>query len=178
MDIRKGTYKDIEKVADIYEHIHDAEERGDVTIGWIRGIYPTIYTAKAAVEAGDLFVMEEAGNIVAAAKINKIQVDEYALANWRYSDIDSNRIMVLHTLVVDPIYGKKGYGSAFVAYYEKYALDNGCPYLRMDTNEKNVNARRLYAKHGYKEVSIVPCVFNGIPDVGLVCLEKKLQSNI
>jgi len=32
----------------------------------------------------------------------------------------------------------------------------------------------LYKRLGYREAGIVPCVFNGIPDVMLVCLEKKL----
>ena len=66
------------------------------------------------------------------------------------------------------------YGRAFVAFYEDYARKNGCICLRIDTNEKNENARRLYAKLGYREAGIVPCVFNGIPGVNLVCLEKKL----
>lgn len=44
----------------------------------------------------------------------------------------------------------------------------------MDTNAKNATARRMYQKLGYKETDIVPCVFNGIPDVMLVCLEKHL----
>ena len=44
----------------------------------------------------------------------------------------------------------------------------------MDTNAKNAAARRLYSRLGYREAGIVPCVFNGIPDVRLVCLEKKL----
>ena len=44
----------------------------------------------------------------------------------------------------------------------------------MDTNAVNTAARTLYKKLGYTEVGIVPCVFNGIPDVKLVCLEKLL----
>ena len=44
----------------------------------------------------------------------------------------------------------------------------------MDTNEKNAAARRLYARLGYREAGIVPCVFNGIKGVGLVCLEKRV----
>lgn len=44
----------------------------------------------------------------------------------------------------------------------------------MDTNARNAAARRLYAGLGYWEAGIVPCVFNGIPDVQLVCLEKYL----
>ena len=82
--------------------------------------------------------------------------------------------MVLHTLVVSPKVGKQGYGSRFVGYYEQFALEHNCHYLRMDTNEKNRAARTLYKKLGYKEVSIVPCEFNGIEGVRLVCLEKKL----
>ena len=61
-----------------------------------------------------------------------------------------------------------------MAFYEEYARENGCPYLRMDTNARNLAARRLYAYLGYWEAGIVPCVFNGIQDVQLVCLEKKL----
>ena len=82
--------------------------------------------------------------------------------------------MVLHTLVVEPKSGGHGYGSAFVDFYEKHALEQGCPYLRMDTNEKNAAARRLYARLGYKEIGIVDCEFNGIAGVHLVCLEKSL----
>ena len=44
----------------------------------------------------------------------------------------------------------------------------------MDTNAKNRKARAMYKKLGYEEIDIVPCVFNGIPDVQLVCLEKVL----
>ena len=59
-------------------------------------------------------------------------------------------------------------------FYEKYALEQGCPYLRMDTNVRNAAARRLYARLGYKEIGIVDCEFNGIAGVRLVCLEKSM----
>ncbi len=61
-----------------------------------------------------------------------------------------------------------------MAFYEDYARDHGCRDLRMDTNERNAAARRLYHNLGYQEVSILPCEFNGIPGVNLVCLEKLL----
>lgn len=51
----------------------------------------------------------------------------------------------------------------------------GCPYLRMDTNARNLRARELYAKLGYAEPGIVGRTFNGIPGVRLVCLEKRLE---
>ena len=95
--IRKAEKKDIDAVAAIYAHIHEA------TIGWLPGIYPVRGMAEAVL-----------------------------------------------------------------------ARENGCTVLRMDTNAKNAAARRLYQKLGYAEPDIVPCTFNGIPNVRLVLLEKKL----
>lgn len=171
--IRKASPQDIPAVGGIYRRIHDREEQGLSTIGWIRAIYPTEETAREACGKDQLFVMEEEGIIVAAAKINQEQDPAYALAAWEHPAEDAN-IMVLHTLVVDPEHSGRGYGSRFVAFYEQYALERGCLWLRMDTNERNTAARALYKKLGYKEVGIVPCRFNGIPGVNLVCLEKKL----
>lgn len=171
--IRKAVQADIAAVAAIYGRIHDAEAAGVSSTGWLREVYPVQATAQAAVERGDLFVMEEAGRIVAAAILNQLQVPEYASCPWVY-DAPPEQVMVLHTLVVDPQAAGQGYGRAFVAYYEDYALAHGCRYLRMDTNEKNLRARALYARLGYREPGIVDCVFNGIPGVRLVCLEKRL----
>lgn len=171
--IRKGTQDDIKQIAGIYDRILTEEESGRTVIGWVRGIYPTENTAQDALDEGELFVLEDEGKVQAAARINRVQVPEYANANWEY-DAPEDKIMVLHTLVVDPAAGGHGYGSRFVDFYEKYALEQGCPYLRMDTNEKNAAARRLYARLGYKEIGIVDCVFNGISNVRLVCLEKAL----
>lgn len=171
--IRKGTQDDIKQIAGIYDRILTEEESGRTVIGWVRGVYPTANTAQEALDAGELFVLEDEGKVQAAARINRLQVPEYANAKWEY-DAPEDRIMVLHTLVVDSVAGGHGYGSGFVDFYEKYALEQGCPYLRMDTNEKNAAARRLYARLGYKEIGIVDCVFNGISNVRLVCLEKAL----
>ena len=63
-----------------------------------------------------------------------------------------------------------------MAFYEQEAKRRGCRVLRIDTNELNAPARRLYAALGYREVGAVPCVFNGIPDVNLVCLEKAVEA--
>ena len=173
MTIRRATISDIPAIADIYERIHDAEAAGRLSTGWLRGIYPTEATARAALEAGDLFVLEDGEQVVAAARINRVQVPDYALVDWRYPARD-DQVMVLHTLTIDPLHAGQGYGRAFLAYYENYALENGCPVLRIDTNAKNTAARAMYAKHGYIESGVIPTVFNGIPGVNLVCMEKRL----
>ena len=171
--IRKATKNDIDAIEKIYDKIHTEEEKGNVVIGWVRGIYPIREDAENSLNKNELFVFEDNNEIVASARINKEQAPEYKNAQWDYPAPD-DEVMVLHTLVVDPDKKGKGYGTKFVSFYENYAKENRCKFLRMDTNALNKNARALYKKLGYKEVSIVPCDFNGIRGISLVCLEKYL----
>ena len=88
--------------------------------------------------------------------------------------------------VPDLVYraGTVGFSPTDVAIYPTYGeaasleefTARGCTVLRIDTNETNTPARRLYASLGYREVGAVPCEFNGIPNVNLVCLEKAVQA--
>lgn len=173
MVFRKATIEDLQEISKIYADIHTAEECGKVTIGWIRNVYPTDATAEEALQRNDLFVAVDDNLVVGAAIINKQQPDAYRDGNWNYI-VSEPEVMILHTLVIDPAYSGKGYGKSFVDFYERYAVSQGCYYLRMDTNAKNNKARAMYKKLDYKEIGIVPCVFNGIKDVQLVLLEKKL----
>lgn len=173
MIIRKAEARDIDAIEKIYNEILLKEERGQVTTGWERGIYPKRETAEAALKRNDIFVMEDEGAIVGSGIINKEQVDVYEKAKWKYKAEDSE-VMVLHTLVIDPNKSGKGYGKRFVDFYEDYAREKGCKYLRMDTNEKNKAARSLYTKLGFNEIDCLPCVFNGLEGVNLILFEKKL----
>jgi len=171
--IRRATQNDLNRIEDIYSEVLTEEEKGNITTGWFRGIYPTRRVAETALSKGTLYVMEDEGTIVATAKIDKEQVAEYAFAHWS-EDTPPEKVLVLHTLIVSPSASKKGYGSRFVAFYEEMARKTGCTALRMDTNERNLAARALYRKLGFSEVASLPCDFNGIPDVIMICLEKLL----
>jgi len=165
--------RDLPGITAIYDRIHTQEEAGLTSIGWIRQIYPTEQTAARAIENREMYVLEENGKIAACGRINQAQEPCYAEGQWQYP-ATSEQVMVLHTLVVDPDFARMRYGTKFLSFYETYAKEHGCPYLRLDTNAKNTRARAFYLKHGYTEAGIVPCEFNGITDVRLVLLEKKL----
>lgn len=174
MEFRKAALVDIPAVAHIFEEVIEAQEQGLLTVGWQKGVYPTDETALAALARDDLFVAEDGDRIVATAIINQLQVDVYENAPWQYP-AKAEEVMVLHTLAVSPNHGGKGCGSAFVKFYEAYARQHGCFFLRMDTNERNLRARRLYERLGYQEIGVAPCTFNGIGGVRLVLLEKHLE---
>ena len=171
--IEMAKKEDIEGIVKIYNSILDKEEEGLLSIGWAKGVYPTEETARAALENQELYVVKENRKIVAAAIINQKQVAEYKDCNWQY-ECQDNEALVLHTLVVDPKRSKNGYGKEFLLFYEALAKEKGLKYLRMDTNAKNIVARAFYKKSGYREAGIVDCVFNKIPGVKLVCIEKRI----
>jgi len=173
IELRKAAPEDLPAVARIYSDIHAAEEAGLLTVGWNRAIYPTEKTAGDAIARGDLFVLCDGGRVVAAAIINDAQDPAYERARWQY-EASERDVLVLHTLVVSPDAGRKGYGRRFVAFCEALAQKQGRHFLRMDTNARNAAARALYAKLGYAEADIVPCTFHGLNDIDLVCLEKRL----
>ena len=174
--IRKATDKDIASIVAIYDLVLKQEECGLTTIGWQRGVYPTEDTARQGIQRDDLFVYEDdqTHNICAAVIINHIQVPSYADGNWNV-EADGDEVLVLHTLVVNPQESGKGIGTAIVDFYEQTAKKKGYKTLRMDTQAKNVAARKLYHKLGYTEIGIVPCDFNGLGGIQLVLLEKVLN---
>lgn len=192
MNFRKATSRDLRAIGDIYGRIHDHEEAGLLSTGWIRGVYPTPNTARAALDRGDLYVLVETGpveagtagadpavpgaaeTIIAAGVINQVQLPEYGEVDWQVA-ANEDEVLVLHALTVDPRASGHGYGRAFVAFYEDLAQGQGMKALRMDTNALNQRARALYRKLGYREVGQIPTVFNGIEGVMLVLLEKSLS---
>ena len=120
--IRPAAAHDLARIEEIYDAIHTAEEAGNVSIGWVRGVYPTRATAQAALDAGELFVLESDGTVYAAGRINSEQVPVYAEVPWAH-DAAPEQVLVLHTLVVDPAAAGHGYGTQFVRFYEQYARE-------------------------------------------------------
>lgn len=173
--IRKATTADLASVLSLYEEMHDAQEAGLICTNWKRGVYPSRTTAVSALERGDLFVMEENGRIIGSGIINHAQLGIYAGAPWEHR-VPDEQVCVLHTMMISPAEFGKGHASAFLSFYEQYALEHGCPELRIDTSEINTPARAMYRKHGYREIGTDTANLNGVPDVTLVMLEKHIGS--
>ncbi len=171
--IRRAVEEDIPEIVAIYDAVLTEEEQGNYTIGWARGVYPTEETARTAVAMGDMFVLEEDGKIISSARINHEQMPAYASVSWSVQ-VPDEQVMVMHTLTTDPEMNGHGAGMRFLQFYEEYSMQMGSHVLRIDTNALNKNARRKYANAGYTECGIIPCEFNGIPGVRLVCMEKVL----
>lgn len=171
--IRIASLSDLDRIEEIYNEIHTEIESGRAVIGWIRGVYPTREAAENSIRLREMYVMEQAGEIVACGRINRYQGPEYNDAGWSF-EANPDEVLVLHTLVVSPKYKGQGYGTEFALFYENMARREGFKALRIDTNALNRPARAMYKKLGYTQSCIIPTSFNGIEGVNLVCLDKKV----
>ncbi len=167
--IRPAATPDIPAIAAIYEKILAAPNQ----TGWQKGVYPTAATAAAAVARGDMYVLCRGANVLAAARLNREELPQYAAAPWAETALPG-AVLVIHTLVVDPACRGQGLAKRFLAFYEAEAARRGCPNLRLDTGLNNAPARALYKALGYREVAVVTGDFNGIAAMPLVLLEKRL----
>ena len=131
--IRKANVQDIPKITAIFDQLHTEEELGHSTTGWLRGIYPTEDVAAAGVRAGDMIVVEEDGEVCAAARINQEQCEEYAQITWEF-EAREEQVLVLHTLVVSPRTGSKGpklHGSSNRYQFPQSAGQSHVPKIRL-----------------------------------------------
>jgi GNAT superfamily N-acetyltransferase len=146
--IRKAVPTDIALVtAGYYEHFAHEEENGAFTI-WKRGVYPTAETAWKAQAAGTLYVMEEAGEILASVIVDRSQPAEYADVPWRI-EAAPDEVRVVHLLVVRPSMAGRGIGRRMVQFVLEEAKAQGCRAVRLDTGAQNLPAAALYRKCGF-----------------------------
>lgn len=172
--IRKATSEDLSAVAGIYDKLHQLEEAGLVSIGWDSDVYPVRETAFNALKDDSLFVMTMDNEIVASAIINQEQPSAYSSMEWAFPASD-DKVGVLHTLVVDPDFGKQGLGKAFVSFFEDYCKEQGYAVVRLDTQVKNTRPFNMYLKLGYKLAGILDTSFQNLPyNVELAMFEKEL----
>ena len=172
--IRPAQPADLPAVARIYEEILDQEDRRPVSYtNWQRGKYPTLDTARGALEDGTLYVGEENGALYAAVILNGVQLPEYDLIPWQFQ-APRDRVMVIHTLVVSPRSSGRGRAREMVAFCEEEGRRLGKTVMLLDTYEGNAPANAMYPRLGYRFAGRARFLFQGFLDEVLHCYEKKL----
>lgn len=131
--------------------------------------YPNKSYFQYCIENHDLFVLVKNKEILGHVVLNEWQSDEWAQIDW----LGSNPI-VIHSLMINPLYQGKGLGTSFVNACEKYAIEKGYKSVRLDAFSGNEKALQLYKKLGYQERGSV--FFKSKPEghQEYICFEKEL----
>ena len=132
MSIRPAVAADLDGITAIYDAIPDREEAGPVYTNWQRGKYPTVDTARQALEAGTLYVGEEDGFLWGVVNLNGIQLPEYDAILWTFP-AERNQVAVIHTLCIHPVRAGRGLARRMVAFCEEETRRQGKAVMRLDT---------------------------------------------
>ena len=163
----------VDGITAIYDAILDREEAGPAYTNWQRGKYPTVDTARQALEAGTLYVGEEDGFLWGVVNLNGIQLPEYDAIPWAIP-AERNQVAVIHTLCIHPVRAGRGLARRMVAFCEEETRRQGKAVMRLDTWEGNLPANRMYPVLGYRYAGAAEFFFQGFIREILNCYEKKL----
>ena len=67
-----------------------------------------------------------------------------------YESVYSDTGLNILGLAVDPDFRGNGFGKKLIGYIEKYATDNGISFIRLNSANHRVEARKFYENIGYK----------------------------
>ena len=131
--------------------------------------YPSLSILARDLEDGQLWLAEEAGQLVGVAAISTEQPPEYADTGL---DINESAIVV-HRLAVDPAFRGAGVASALLLHAEDIARNRGIAVLRVDTSKLNEAAQRLFGRFQYRLAGEIELSFR--PGMEVLCYEKRLD---
>lgn len=152
--VEKGTAADIDELERLYDELNDHLEATINYPGWIKGIYPVRDNAVKGIEDDNLFVLKVKGRIAGSIILSHEPEEAYTQVKWGI-ETDYANILVIHTLVVHPLFMKQGVGSVLLRFAEQYGMQQNMKAIRLDVSIHNAPAIAAYEKRGYHYIGTV-----------------------
>ena len=111
--------------------------------------YPNAQTIEEDVRNGDLHLCICDGKIAAAFALNRKVEPDYETTKWQKPEANW---IAMHRLCVNPDFQRMGIGRACMQEIERFAQENGCNAIHLDTFSENMKALSLYRSLGFIEV--------------------------
>jgi ribosomal protein S18 acetylase RimI-like enzyme len=108
--------------------------------------YPNRLIIENDLKRGVLFVLKKNKELVGAINISEDQETEYQTVEWKFND---SKVLVIHRLVIDPKYKRKGYAKILMDFAEEFAKENYYSSIRLDAYSQNKIVLELYNKRKY-----------------------------
>lgn len=148
IDIYKCTNDDVLEVGALYDEVTAYLEAHINYPKWTHGEYPSLASAKVALEDGSLHCVRIDGKIVCAFVLNNDPQGDYSVGDWK-KFIPQGEYMVIHSLAVLDECKGKGIGQMVVKFCIEKAKEQGYKGVRVDVVPGNYPARKLYEKMGF-----------------------------
>jgi ribosomal protein S18 acetylase RimI-like enzyme len=142
--IAKGLMTEAEALFQIYCNGKQALEENGI-YQWTNN-YPTLEILKNDLKKGVLFTLKNDHKIIGAINLSEQQEPEYEFVDWQF---DSTKVLVVHRLVIEPMYQKQGFGQYLMDFAEHFATNNNYTSIRLDVYSQNNRAVEFYKQRGY-----------------------------
>ncbi|MDI9498644.1 MAG: GNAT family N-acetyltransferase [Bacillota bacterium] len=149
-EFRAARSSDLEALVAFYDDIIDWLDATTNYPRWIRGVYPAADFLSAAIRAGELFLLEENGRILAAGGLNHKVPPGYEQADWGVA-AGPDEICAIHAFGTHPKAMGRGIGSRLIAELVELARRRGMRAIRLDVIAGNEPARAFYRRAGFAE---------------------------
>lgn len=144
LKIEKGTLLDLNELFQIYLNGKNELEKNRI-YQWTDN-YPTRSIIENDIKKSVLFALKNGREIIGAINISEEQEPEYETINWEF---DNSKVMVIHRLVIDPKYQRKGYAKKLMDFAENFANKNNYSSIRLDAYSQNKRVIDFYEKREY-----------------------------
>lgn len=141
--IRKATLEDINSIMQIVQETI-VEMRSYNNTQWDEN-YPKVSNFIDDINKGELYVIDEDGELGGFACINKDEPEEYKDLAWK---LDTTAL-VIHRMAVNPKFRRKGIGTKLINFADELALKENIKLLKTDTYSLNTKMQGLFEKCGY-----------------------------
>ncbi|MUH35796.1 GNAT family N-acetyltransferase [Zobellia amurskyensis] len=111
--------------------------------------YPSQQAFESDIERGELYVLEEDGQIIGTIVLSTLMDEEYVPIEWL---TPSDKNIYIHRVSVHPDFQGKGMAQKMMAFAENYAQENAFVSVRLDTFSQNKRNQRFYEARGFERL--------------------------
>ncbi len=152
-EFRAARTADLETLVAFYDDIIDWLDATTNYPRWIRGVYPAADYLDTAIRAGELFLLEEDGRILAAAGLNHEVPTGYEKVDWGVA-ARPEEVLAIHAFGTHPKAMGRGAGSRLITELTELARRRGMRAIRLDVIAGNEPARAFYRRAGFTERAV------------------------
>ncbi|MBT2160168.1 GNAT family N-acetyltransferase [Zobellia barbeyronii] len=111
--------------------------------------YPNKEAFQLDIERGELYVLEEDGQIIGTIVLSTLMDEEYVPIEWL---TPSDKNIYIHRVSVHPDLQGKGYAQELMTFAEDYARKNSFASVRLDTFSQNKRNQKFYETRGFERL--------------------------
>lgn len=171
-----ATMEMADDILKLYKFVVEEVNKTDIKLGWNCEVYPDMEFIKSAIACGDMKVITDNSEVIAAAVVNYNVNKEYDDIDWQIKapKDEISKISTIHALAVSPLHRGKKLSDTFLQELEEYCRENNDIAIHLDVIDTNIPAYKLYMRNGYTEVACIKMFYEVVGTREFWMLEKVL----